>query len=219
MLQGIIFDHDGTLVDSERQHYLLWAELLAKQNIDFNESEYKAHLAGVPTHFNAEYLASRYPLSLTASELLAQREALTLKAFGKTPCPLIPGARELVLWGAERNLSMAIATGARAFEVQPTLTHYDFGQHLTVVATRDDVANAKPAPDVYRLAVQQLQLNADQCIAIEDTPTGLQSALSAGLNCLVVQNDYSRGLEFSGAAAVLESMHEAKSWLAQHYRL
>ena len=91
--------------------------------------------------------------------------------------------------------------------------------HFPIVATRDDVANAKPAPDVYLHALQLMQLNADACIAIEDSPTGLRSALAAGLPCIVVRNEYSRGLDFSGATAVVDSMQAAQQWLAERYGL
>ncbi|WP_339616616.1 HAD family phosphatase [uncultured Gilvimarinus sp.] len=219
MLQGVIFDHDGTLVDSERKHYQLWVTLLAEHDIDFPEAEYKAHLAGVPTHFNAEYLVAHYPLPMSAKALFAQRERLTQEAFGKHPCPLIPGARELVEWVASKSLKMAIATGAAPLEVQPTLSHYDFGRYFPIVATRDDVINAKPAPDVYLHALKHMGIGADTGIAIEDSPTGLRSALAAGLPCIVVQNEYSRGLDFSGATVVLDSMQEAQEWLAQRYSL
>ena len=219
MLQGVIFDHDGTLVDSERKHYQLWVQLLAEYGIDFPEEEYKAHLAGVPTHFNAEYLVANYPLPLSADALFAKRELLTREAFGKEACPLIPGAQAFVEWVSEQSLKMAIATGAAPLEVQPTLTQHGFGVHFPIVATRDDVANAKPAPDVYLHALQLMQLNADACIAIEDSPTGLRSALAAGLPCIVVRNDYSRGLDFSGATAVVDSMQAAQQWLAERYGL
>ncbi|WP_049723189.1 HAD family hydrolase [Gilvimarinus polysaccharolyticus] len=219
MLQGVIFDHDGTLVDSERKHYQLWVTLLAEYGVEFPEADYKAHLAGVPTHFNAEYLTTHYPLPISAATLLSKREALTQDAFGKKPCPLISGASELVEWVANKSLKMAIATGATAYEVQPTLDHYAFGRHFSIVAARDDVANAKPAPDVYLLALKRMGISANTCIALEDSPTGLHSALAAGLDCIVVQNDYSRGLDFSGATVILDSMQEAQAWLAQHYNL
>ncbi|WP_339897492.1 HAD family phosphatase [uncultured Gilvimarinus sp.] len=219
MLQGVIFDHDGTLVDSERKHYLLWVQLLAEYGCDFPEDEYKAHLAGVPTHFNAEYLVAHYPLPLSAEELFAKRELLTLGAFGKDACPLIPDAQTLVEWVAARSLKMAIATGASALEVQPTLTQHGFAQYFPIVATREDVTHAKPAPDVYLHALQQMQLDADACIAIEDSPTGLRSALAAGLPCIVVLNEYSRGLDFSGATVVVNSMQAAQQWLTEHYGL
>lgn len=219
MLQGIIFDHDGTLVDSESKHYQLWASLLAEYGIDFPESEYKEHLAGVPTHFNAEYLAQHYSLPISQEQLLAKREQLTQQTLGQVPCPLMPGARELVQWCAQQRLKMAIATGAKALEVQPTLLAYEFGQYFPIVVAHEHVRNAKPAPDAYRQALAQMDLSADSCIAIEDSSTGFQSALAAGLPCLVVQNDYSRGTDFSGAAVVLDSLHEAQAWLAKRYNL
>ena len=215
MIRGVIFDHDGTLVDSERHHYLLWATLLRDKGIEFAEEEYRTRLAGVPTRTNVDYLLHHYPaIELTAEELFARREQLASETFAQQICEMIEGALELVEWVAARQWAMAIASGASDREVARTLTQYKLDGFFPVVATRESVANPKPAPDVYRLAVEQLGLQPHECIAIEDSPTGLQSALAANLRCLVVQNNYSRGQDFTGATAVLDSMAEAREWLA-----
>ncbi|MDO3381410.1 HAD family hydrolase [Gilvimarinus algae] len=213
MIKGVIFDHDGTLVDSERKHYGLWVDLLAEFGVEFPEEEYKAHLAGVPTHFNAEYLVQRYNLPISAETLFNKRENATRASLGLTACPLIPGARECVEWVVARGLQTAIATGASLAEVKPTLEQHELGRYFAIVASRDQVARAKPAPDVYQYALDQLGLNADECIAIEDSATGLTSALACGLECIVVENDYSKGHDFTGAAAVFEDMSAAQRWL------
>ncbi|MDO3388658.1 HAD family phosphatase [Gilvimarinus sp. SDUM040013] len=215
MLKGVIFDHDGTLVDSERKHYGLWVDILAEFGIDFPEEVYKTHLAGVPTQFNARYLVDTYNLPLSADELFAKREIATNATLGKEACPLIPGAKQLVQWVHGRQLAMAIATGAATREVEPTLSQHGFAQYFPIVASRDHVDNAKPAPDVYQYALDKLGLQAKQCIAIEDSPTGLKSAIACGIDCIVVQNDYSRGHDFSGALAVFDRMDEAQNHLAK----
>lgn len=215
MIRGIIFDHDGTLVDSERHHYLLWATILREWGIEFAEEEYRTRLAGVPTRTNVDYLLEQYPaLDLTAEALFARREQLASETFSEQVCEMIEGARELVEWVASRQWGMAIASGASDREVARTLLQHKLGDYFPVVSTRESVSRAKPAPDVYLLAAEQLRLEPGECIAIEDSPTGLQSALAAGMRCLVVQNNYSRGQDFSGATAVLDSMGEAREWLA-----
>src|SRR5690606_33159669 len=124
---------------------------------------------------------------------------LTRAAFSQGASPMIMGARELVQWVAEKELKMAIATGAAFLEVKPTLDQYKLHEYFPIVASREDVQHAKPAPDVYLHALEKMGLEAKECIAIEDSPTGLRSAVAAGLACIVVQNDYSRGHDFSGA--------------------
>ncbi|HEY7885224.1 MAG TPA: HAD family phosphatase [Cellvibrionaceae bacterium] len=215
MIRAIIFDHDGTLVDSERKHYQMWVSILADFGIDFTEYEYKTYLAGVPTRTNADYLVETYKLPISQDELFARREKLTHAAFSHGASPMIIGARELVQWTFARNLKMAIATGAARLEVKPTLDQYKLHDYFPIVATREDVQNVKPAPDVYLYAMQQLGLRACECIAIEDSPTGMQSALAAGLECVVVQNDYSRGHDFSCATVVVDSMQQARQWLIE----
>lgn len=215
MLKGVIFDHDGTLVDSEKKHFGLWQTLLTRYGIDFQESEYKTYLAGVPTFNNAEYLVAKYDLGISAQALFEQRELATNATLGEQACPLIAGAKPLVEWIDELGLAMAIATGASVREVKPTLTEHGFSRYFPIVASRDHVAHAKPAPDVYQYALDQMGLSAAQCIAIEDSPTGLRSAIACGIDCIVVQNDYSRGHDFTGALAVLDHMDEVREWVLQ----
>ncbi|MBU2884550.1 HAD family phosphatase [Gilvimarinus agarilyticus] len=215
MLQGVIFDHDGTLVDSERKHYQLWADLLSEFGVDFSEQIYRDHLAGIPTTASAEYLTTHYSLPITAQALYEKRERANTVALSEQACPLIAGALALVQWVHSRNLAMAIATGAPEREVEPTLVQHGLGDYFPIVASRDKVERPKPAPDVYQHALTQMQLKAAQCIAIEDSATGLQSALACGLECIVVRNDYSRGHNFAGASAVFEHMDEVKNYLAQ----
>ncbi|UTF58835.1 HAD family phosphatase [Gilvimarinus sp. DA14] len=217
MIKGIIFDHDGTLVDSERKHYGLWVELLKTYGIDFPEREYKDHLAGVPTQQNAEYLVNAYSLPVSSDELFAAREIATQRVLGSEACPLIPGAQECVQWVVNQGLKTAIATGASYNEVKPTLTQHGFDRYFSIVASRDNVRHAKPAPDVYQYALQKMGLEANECIAIEDSPTGLKSALACGLECIVVENEYSAGHDFSSATAVFSTMTDARLWLEQRF--
>lgn len=215
MIKGVIFDHDGTLVDSERKHYGLWAELLKSYGVDFPEKEYKDHLAGVPTQQNAEYLVNAYSLPTSADDLFAQREVATQRVLGSEACPLIEGAEAFVQWVVAQGLQTAIATGASYNEVKPTLTQHGFERYFSIVASRDNVTHAKPAPDVYQYALDQMGLKANECIAIEDSPTGLKSALACGLECIVVENEYSAGHDFSRATAVFSHMNDARLWLEQ----
>ncbi|WP_020207538.1 HAD family hydrolase [Gilvimarinus chinensis] len=215
MIKGVIFDHDGTLVDSERKHYGLWAELLKTYGVDFPEQEYKEFLSGVPTQQNAEYLVNAYSLPVTPNELFQQRDHATQQVLGRQACPLIAGAEALVQWVVTQGLQTAIATGAPYSEVKPTLIQHGFERYFSIVASRDNVTHAKPAPDVYQYALDQLGLKANECIAIEDSPTGLKSALACGLECIIVQNDYSLGHDFSRATAVFNTMNDARLWLEQ----
>jgi beta-phosphoglucomutase-like phosphatase (HAD superfamily) len=77
-----------------------------------------------------------------------------------------------------------------------------------VVLGGDDVANGKPAPDIYRLAAQCLGLSPQKCIAIEDSPIGIASAVGSGAYTIAVRTYSTRNLDISAAHAILESLEE-----------
>src|SRR5690554_7956073 len=90
MIRGVIFDHDGTLVDSEGLHYAMWDDLLQQWGVQLSEKEYRTQLAGVPTRGNVDYLLRHYSqIPLSAEELFARREQVAVDVFCQQTCDLI----------------------------------------------------------------------------------------------------------------------------------
>ncbi|WP_395343885.1 HAD family hydrolase [Ningiella sp. W23] len=213
MIKGLIFDHDGTLVDSEKLHYRCWQEIMEAFDVHFSLQEYVEKHNGIPTVTNAEILIRDYTLDIDAHTLSLQKQVLTQKRFKAQPSALMPFAEKVLKACVNDGFSLAIATGAGQKEIQQTFDAHPIGEYFSTVATRDDVKRPKPSPDVYQLAQKNLGLPAQQCLALEDTQAGIQSAKASGIFCIAVRNDYTRNADLSSADYICDNLHQAYEFI------
>jgi HAD superfamily hydrolase (TIGR01509 family) len=212
-IKAILFDHDGTLVNSEGIHHSIWQQLLAGYGLELTDAEYKAYFVGVPSKESAVALVQRRGIAVDAAQLLVQKETLTKAYLKQQAFPLMPGAAEAVTAALAMGLKLGIVTGAGPDGLQATLCHYMWTHSFDVTVSADDVQRSKPAPDVYLLALSKLGFQSHEAIAVEDTATGVQSARAAGLPCVAVPHAHSAHQDFSAASYVAVSLADAMVWL------
>ncbi len=215
MLKGVIFDHDGTLVDSETRHYRIWRDVLSDFGVDFAEADYARDYSGYPTRHNARTLVDAYRLDIDPETLFRLKEEKVNSLLTGESFELMPGVEEVITACRDLGLALAIASGARSNEVANTLEVHNFTGMFKTVACSQDVPHPKPAPDVYLLALDRLGLTAEECVAVEDSYSGLQSAKAAGLRCIVVPNAYSVSHDFSGADIIVGNLAGAIDAIAK----
>ena len=216
-IKAILFDHDGTLVDSETIHFEIWQELLQKYHVTLPELDYKNYHSGTPTSRNAEILVNQYGLGITASDLAKEKDEFTIAFLDTKQFPLMPFVRNIIDHFYKLNLKLGVVTGAGRYGINSTLKGHDLAKFFDVVSTSEDVEKSKPDPSVYLFALKELGLNADEAIAIEDTENGIKAAKAAGLICCAVKNEYSASHDLSSADVVFECMDEAKEWISSQY--
>ncbi len=183
---AVIFDHDGTLVDSEAIHHASWQHTLAtfKPGTELSLHDYFTHYNGLPTLATARLLKTRFGLTASAEALYEHKINGVTEWLTQHPFPLMPFAREILEALAARQIPIGLATGARRAEIDRSLDAHGLRHFFGAIATREDVAEAKPSPLVYQLAAAQLGIAPERCLAVEDSPPGEAAALSAGLFCL-----------------------------------
>lgn len=190
MIKAILFDHDGTLVDSEACHCEIWNRVLAPYGVKLSFAEFARDCIGVPVDKTAELLRSRYNIALTAAELAAIKHAASDQFQIDTGFPALPNAMDLLheMWA--KGLKIAIVSGAGRSSVMNTVARFGLAEKLDAVVTAQDVLHNKPAPDGYLQALTKLGVEAKDAVAIEDSASGIASAKAAGLHCLAIHHDF-----------------------------
>lgn len=216
-LKAVFFDHDGTLVDSERVHYEIWRDVLIPHGVSLPEEQYRLYYAGVPTLDNAVDLVERHALPVQSLAIAEEKRSATRAYLARQAFPLMPGAKEAIAHYASNGVRVAIVTGSNRHDVDATLRWHNLCGIVTDVVCGDDVQRNKPAPDCYQLAVQRVGGDPATCIAIEDSEHGIMAATAAGLVCIAVPNPMSRHQDFSRASAVVQNLHEAVRWIDAHF--
>lgn len=214
-VEGIIFDHDGTLVDSEYIHFTIWQRLLAEYAIEFTQEEYLAHYIGVPTLQAAQHIIATHSLEMSAEKLYEKNFSLTMRALGSEPAPLMPGVAQVIENCRTAGKRVAIASGASRSEIFTSILGHSCLNNINIISCREDVPRNKPAPDVYLLALSKLALNSTQCVAIEDSYNGVKSAVTAGLHCIAVPNQFSQSQDFSQANFIADNLLDAWHYIQQ----
>ncbi|NBC10744.1 MAG: HAD-IA family hydrolase [Planctomycetes bacterium] len=204
MLQAIVFDFDGVIVDSEPLHHRAFVEVAGPLGLDLDYPTYLREYIGYDDRdaFRAMLQQlGREPDDQTIAQL-GHEKAAAFERLASEAVRSIPGAIELIRAATDAKLPIAIASGATRADIDLMLDALGLTHHFEVIVSADDVARSKPDPASYALAAERLaayhpdaNLQPGACLAIEDTAAGIASARGAGLMTL--------GLTTTGPAEAL----------------
>lgn len=211
--QAALFDHDGTLVDSEAVHLDLWRTILAEEGCVLTPAQFKAHCVGIPTPTTARKLVELFGLACPPEGLAARKSEATAAWLKSRPFPLMPHAREAIELCADAGLRLAVVTGAGRDGIASTLEAYGLASTFAVIVTGADVPRSKPHPDCYLRAVDLLGIPAAHCVSFEDTDNGVRASLAAGIRCIGVRHAFTEAHRFDGVDALFDDIGDAARWL------
>ena len=181
--RGLIFDCDGTLVDSMPFHWRAWDTVCKRHGIEFSEKRHYA-MGGIPSRKILAMLKEEQGLDFDPDEVSREKEVAYLPLMPEVELiePVVAIARE-----HRGRIPMAVATGGRTQFIRPLLERLDIADWFSALVTSDDVANPKPAPDTYLKAAALLGVPAEECRAFEDTDLGMDSIRAAGMEAVDVR--------------------------------
>ena len=181
--RGLIFDCDGTLVDSMPLHWRAWDTVCQRHGIEFSEERHYA-MGGIPSRKILAMLKEEQGLDFDPDEVSREKEVAYLPLMPEVELiePVVAIARE-----HRGRIPMAVATGGRTQFIRPLLERLDIADWFSALVTSDDVANPKPAPDTYLKAAALLGVPAEECRAFEDTDLGMDSIRAAGMEAVDVR--------------------------------
>jgi HAD superfamily hydrolase (TIGR01509 family) len=182
---SVIFDLDGTLVDSEPNYFEAGRQTLAEQGItDFTWADHEQYV-GISTQETLALWKERYGLTAPLDTLLADKNRRYLE-LARATTRVYPEMRKFVELLAAEGVPMAVASGSSPEAIEAILAGSGLAAHLTTVVSADEVAHGKPAPDVFLEAARRLGAAPVDCVVLEDAAPGAAAAHAAGMRCIAV---------------------------------
>jgi beta-phosphoglucomutase len=217
MIQAVFFDFNGVIIDDEPLQMAAYRDVLAEHGIALTESDYYSALGMDDKMFvrAAFERGSKTLADQVLKRILEEKTVLHRKLFGDE-LPLFPGVVTF-LKAMSRTYSLGLVSMAMQTEIAYVLDSAQLRSLFSVIVSTEDVGVCKPAPDCYRIGLEKLNekrrgerllpLLAGECLAIEDSPPGIEAAKCAGMHTLGVTNTVSEEqLRAAGAEIVTGSL-------------
>ena len=206
--QAVLFDLDGVLVDSEPL-YLAAINLLLSQcdSRAISDEENQQFLIGTTVNETWTRIKSLRDLQQPIEYYINKYDPIVRAVLEQRMQPQ-PGVTTLLQAIKKRRLKAAVASSSLRSWVNLKLINLQLIDYFDALVGGDEVDQGKPAPDIYNLAAQQIGLTPNQCIAIEDSPTGISAAVSSGAYTIAVKTSSTKDLNISKAHMILNSLEE-----------
>lgn len=192
MLEGIkavIFDLDGTLVDSMGIWKGLDVEYLARFGIALPHS-LQSEIEGMCFTETAEYFKNKFKLPDSIETMKRDWNQMAYEKYAKE-IPLKPGVLEFLKLLKEKDIKMGIATSNSRELVEAVSHRFSLSDYISCILTGCDVKKGKPAPDVYLTVAERLGIAPKECLVFEDIVAGIQAGKNAGMKVCAVEDAYS----------------------------
>jgi HAD superfamily hydrolase (TIGR01509 family) len=199
-LPALLLDLDGTMLDTDRLHCAVFADLMARFGIRVDEAHYRAHIHG---RRNADYFAKVLPDHPDPQGLSDEKEAVFRRTL-PNPYPATPGLGAMLDRAQDEGWALAVVTNAPPENAEAMLGAIGLRHHFKVVVSGEACRRGKPFPDPYLAALGQLGIEARDAIAFEDSPSGVAAAVAAAIPTVGVTSTLSASALLSlGAMAAI----------------
>lgn len=184
--KGLIFDLDGTVVDSMPFHYIAWKDTAAKYGIDLSVELFE-ELAGVPIYATVEKYNEMFGMDINPKEMGDIKEKMYEENLHKVT--LVEPVFDIIK-KYHGKIPMAIGTGGGRDIAQKTVKHVGLDKYIDIVVSADDVNQYKPHPDTFLLCAKLMGVEPPYCQVFEDAKPGMQAAREAGMILVDVTKYY-----------------------------
>jgi HAD superfamily hydrolase (TIGR01509 family) len=201
--KAVLFDMDGVILDSEPLHVAAFQATLGRNGHELSGDSYKSHFAGKTDEEGFTQYFAFINEEADVPNLMDEKTKDFLKLAGDNLIPY-PGIVQLIKQ-LSKEIPIALVTGSLRVEAEVALKACGIEDCFSVIVTADDISHSKPNPEGYLKALSLLNLDANQCVVVEDSPSGVKAALAAGIDCIAVTNTHSAN-ELDAAGKVVDKL-------------
>jgi len=203
-VRAIVFDFDGLILETEEPIYLSWLEVYRAHGEELPFEKWVQIVGSTTSRFHPQHeLEERIGHKLPQKVLDQRLDRRTELILGQT---VLPGVLDHLDAARALRLKVGVASSSTRDWVETHLARLGILERFDCIRCRDDVAHAKPEPDLYLAVLDCLGIPAPDAIAIEDSPNGITAAKLAGLRCVAIPNPITARLDLSKADLVLRSL-------------
>jgi len=211
MLAAILFDLDGTLVNTDPLHFQAWQEMLRDQGLEIDEVFYQTRISG---RLNPVIVEDILPhLSVPEGEKFAEDKEARFRELAPLLKPLA-GLDKILNWTEKSGLKRGLVTNAPRKNVDFMLTTLELTETFDAVfVAEEDVTVGKPDPALYKFALNRLGIPPELALAFEDSPSGIRSAVGAGIRTIGIASTHDpKKLYDVGAFKVIPDFTDLSLW-------
>lgn len=204
MIKAVIFDMDGVIVDSEPVHYEAHNKLLKSYGQTLSKEDIIKYV-GLPTREVYKDIKEKFNLPYEVNELVKKKREI-FASIAAEKVELMPHSKELIGFLRENGYKLAVASSGFKTQIYTFLQKFELADKFITVVSADDVAMAKPHPEIYLEAARRLGLKSSECLAIEDSDKGIESAKQAGMRVIAVPNAHTKQQDLSKADLIVSNL-------------
>ena len=197
VIKGVVFDLDGVMLDSEAISIGVWRNILSKYDTELSDEDY-GKIIGMSSAPAVDFIIKQTGAPVDVHKMIDihwNELIIAIQARGEAE----PGLSDVLDHFANLSLPLAVASNSPSHYVHSVLEALGVKDRFISVTCADEISHSKPHPEIYLKAAESLNVAPKDCLAIEDSPVGLQAALSAGMRCVVIQNQHIKEPDYSGA--------------------
>ena len=208
MIQTVIFDMDGVIVDTEPVHHYAFIEHFKQLNLDITPEVY-ASFTGNSTKNVYERLKSMFGLEHEIAHLVDEKRTIFNEAFDKKEdLFLLEGVEDLIKDLHSNGMQLILASSSANVTINRIFTRFGLHNYFTHIVSGEDFPKSKPHPAIFLKAAELAQTPIENCIVIEDSTNGIKAAKAAGIYCIGYDSFHSKMQDYSLADEVISNFSE-----------
>ena len=192
-IKGVVFDLDGVMIDSEAISIEVWRDMLSEFDVVLSDEDY-GKIIGMSSFPAADFIIKQTGAPADVHKMIRvhwDELILAIQKHGEPEAGLI----NILDAFATLSLPLAVASNSPSRYVHSTLKALGLADRFKTVTCGDEITHSKPHPEIYLKAAESINIAPENCLAIEDSPVGLQAALAAGMRCVIIQNGHIKKTE------------------------